>query len=69
MLTKQSALEKGDDSARHNGYQHAESMDGTAAGCSNQRKVAADPSDSRHRIYTAEAQRAAFGKLICAETL
>ena len=40
-----------------------------AAGCGNQRKVAADPSDSRYGVYTAEAQRAAFGKLVCAETL
>ena len=35
----------------------------------NQRKVAGDPSDSRYGVYTAEAQRAAFGKLVCAETL
>ena len=40
-----------------------------AAGCGNQRKVAGDPSGSRHGVYTAEAQRAAFGKLVCAETL
>src|SRR4029077_17150648 len=55
--------------ACHHGYQYAGGHGWAAAGCGNQRKVAADPSDSRHGVYTAETDRTAFGKLVCAETL
>jgi hypothetical protein len=44
-------------------------MDGLRLAAAIRRKVAADPSDSRHGVYTAEADRTAFGKLVCAETL
>ena len=69
MLMQQSARWKdGRFPACHHGYQYAGGHGWAAAGCGSQRKVAADPSDSRDGVYTAEAQRAAFGKLVCAET-